>query len=127
MVKRVDRISVLDRKNLIRKKELAEKVLITNNNLTAEERRGLLKIIHDVDWEFEKEEKIKKNSSDSETIGLGVLAFFFPLIGLVLYFVFLDTQPDKAKEIGGCALRGFAVGVILSTILCTLTLLGFFI
>lgn len=124
MVKFIEKASTFDRKELIRKKELAEKALITNNNLTAEERRGLLKIIHDVDWEFEKEDRIQKNESKSSAGGLGLLGFFFPVIGLVLYCVFLDTQPDKAKEIGQCALGGFILGIILSLILCPI-FLGF--
>ncbi len=53
---------------------------------------------------------------DAPSTGLAVLSFFFPLIGLILYLVFKDTHPKKAKSIGKGALAGFITGVVLSII-----------
>lgn len=51
---------------------------------------------------------------DKPSTGLNVLAFLFPLIGLILYLCFQKTTPVRAKAIGKCALDGFAVGAALS-------------
>ena len=51
---------------------------------------------------------------DKPSTGLNVLAFLFPLIGLILYLCFQKTTPVRAKAIGKWALDGFAVGAALS-------------
>ncbi len=48
--------------------------------------------------------------------GLNVLSFLFLLVGLILYLVFLDKTPTKARSIGKSALIGFIIGVVLSVI-----------
>ena len=47
---------------------------------------------------------------------LNVLAFFLPLVGLILYLVYVDSTPRRAKAIGKFALIGFGVGVALGII-----------
>lgn len=51
---------------------------------------------------------------DKPSTGLNVLAFLFPLIGLIMYLSFKKTMPVRAKAIGKWALIGFIVGVALS-------------
>ncbi len=53
---------------------------------------------------------------DAPSIGIAVLGFFFPLIGLILYLVWKDTSPLKAKSAGKGALIGVIVSVVLSII-----------
>ncbi|MDY5770291.1 MAG: zinc ribbon domain-containing protein [Anaerovoracaceae bacterium] len=53
---------------------------------------------------------------DIPSTGLNVLAFFLPLVGLILYLVYIDSTPKRAKAIGKFALIGFGVGVALGII-----------
>ena len=53
---------------------------------------------------------------DIPSTGLNVLAFFLPLVGLILYLVYVDSTPRRAKAIGKFALIGFGVGVALGII-----------
>jgi uncharacterized membrane protein YvbJ len=66
------------------------------------------------------------NEQDKKSAGFDVLAFFIPIVGLILYLVWKENYPIRAKDIGKWALIGFIVDVvfsILSTILSfTLTL-----
>ena len=45
---------------------------------------------------------------DSGSIGWGVLGFFIPIVGLVLFLVWKDTKPKCAKNAGIGAIVGFA-------------------
>lgn len=51
---------------------------------------------------------------DKPSTGLNILAFLFPLVGLILFLCFQKTTPVRAKAIGKWALDGFAVGAALS-------------
>ena len=51
---------------------------------------------------------------DRPSAGLNILAFLFPVIGLILFLCFQKTTPVRAKAIGKWALIGFIVGVALS-------------
>lgn len=51
---------------------------------------------------------------DKPSAGLNILAFLFPVIGLILFLCFQKTTPVRAKAIGKWALIGFIVGVALS-------------
>lgn len=51
---------------------------------------------------------------DKPSTGLNILAFLFPLVGLILYLCFQKTTPVRAKAIGKWALIGFIVGIALS-------------
>lgn len=46
---------------------------------------------------------------DAPNAGFAVLGFFFPLIGLILYLVWKDQYPLKAKSCG----KGALIGVIV--------------
>jgi hypothetical protein len=60
---------------------------------------------------------------DESSFGYGVLSFLFPLVGLILYLVWHDTTPLKAKSCGLGAIIGFISGVVLTIILVALYVL----
>ncbi len=49
---------------------------------------------------------------DVPSTGFNVLGFFFPIVGLILYLVWKDQTPNKAKAIGKSALISFIIGVV---------------
>ncbi len=53
---------------------------------------------------------------DKPSTGLNILAFLFPLVGLILYLCFQKTTPVRAKAISKWALIGFIVAIALSVI-----------
>ena len=58
--------------------------------------------------------------NDAPNGGFAVLGFFIPVIGLILYLVWNDTMPKRAKSCGKGALIGVIVWValgIISTVL----------
>lgn len=59
-------------------------------------------------------------TDDAPNAGFAVLGFFLPLVGLILYLVWMDSYPLRAKSAGKGALIGVIVSValgILSVIL----------
>ena len=55
-------------------------------------------------------------NADIPSAGMNVLAFFIPILGLVLYLVWKDQFPVKAKAIGKWALISFIIGVVFYVI-----------
>ena len=55
-------------------------------------------------------------AEDAPSTGFAVLGFFFPLIGLILYLVWKEKTPLKAKSAGKGALIGFCVSLVVSII-----------
>ena len=56
---------------------------------------------------------------DQGSVWWGVLGFFFPLIGLILFCVWKNDKPTSAKHVGIGALIGFILQIIFSgAILC---------
>ena len=55
----------------------------------------------------------KVNNVDESSVGWGVLGFFFPLIGLILFLVWKRDYPLRAHSVGKGALIGFIVGLVL--------------
>ena len=53
---------------------------------------------------------------DGPSAGYAILGFFFPLVGLILYLVWKDQTPLKAKSSGMGALTGFIFNVAVSVI-----------
>ena len=47
------------------------------------------------------------------SVGAGILSFFLPLIGLILFFVWKKNKPGKAKSAGIGALIGFILTLLL--------------
>ena len=64
------------------------------------------------------------NPQDVPSSGMNVLSFFLPGVGLILYLVWKDQTPIKARKIGKFALIGFCVWMGLSILL---TILAFVI
>lgn len=54
---------------------------------------------------------------DAPNSGYGFLGFFFPLVGLILYLVWKNETPLRAKSAGKGALIGVIVQVILYIII----------
>ena len=57
------------------------------------------------------------NPSDTGSAGWAVLGFFVPLVGLILYLVWRDTEPKNAKMAGKGALISVIISVSLIIIL----------
>lgn len=55
-------------------------------------------------------------NADIPSTGMNVLAFFIPIVGLVLYLVWKDQFPVKAKAVGKWGLIGFIAGFVFSFI-----------
>lgn len=53
-----------------------------------------------------------QNPGDSSSFGYALLGFCIPILGLILYLVWLDSKPLRAKSAG----KGALVSVILSVI-----------
>ena len=54
---------------------------------------------------------------DAPSGGYAALGFFFPVVGLILYLVWKDQTPLRARSAGKGALIGMIVGVVLSILL----------
>ena len=57
------------------------------------------------------------SSSPQSTEGAGCflsgLSFLFPLLGLILYFVWNESKPQASKDAGKAALWGVIIGIVL--------------
>lgn len=51
-------------------------------------------------------------SNDNPSILLNLVACCFPIVGLVLYFVWRDDKPRSAKSVCIWAVVGFSIGLI---------------
>ena len=61
------------------------------------------------------------SEEDIPSIGLNIVSFLIPIVGLILYLVYQDKAPTKAKEIGKFALIGFGVSIACSVLLTACT------
>ena len=59
----------------------------------------------------------RPSENDSSSFGFALLGFLFPLVGLVLYFVYDDKRPRRAKSVGKGALVGVITRIVLSILL----------
>ena len=55
-------------------------------------------------------------ADDAPNTGFGVLSFFFPVVGLILFLVWQDSYPQRAKSCG----KGAIIGVIVTAVLSVL-------
>ena len=56
---------------------------------------------------------VKADGLDVPDTGLNILALLFPLIGLILYLVYHNKAPKRAKAVGKFSLIGFCVSLLL--------------
>lgn len=61
---------------------------------------------------------------DTGSIGWGILGFFFPIVGLVLYLIWKETRPKTAKVAGKGALISVIIEFVLGFLLGLLVGLG---
>jgi len=57
---------------------------------------------------------------DNGGAGYGILGFFIPLIGLILYLIWKDEKPNSAKAAGTGALIGVIASIVFSILLVIL-------
>jgi hypothetical protein len=56
------------------------------------------------------------NTDDTPSTGLNIISLLLPIVGLILYLVYHDKTPKKAKAIGKFALIGFGIGIVAAVI-----------
>ena len=59
----------------------------------------------------------QSSAEDDGNIGWGILGFFIPLVGLILYLVWKDSKPKSAKMAGKWALISFTIGFAFITLI----------
>ncbi len=56
---------------------------------------------------------VNENPEDKPGCFLNAVSFFFPLVGIILYFVMKGEKPKAAKSCLNYALRGIAFAVVI--------------
>lgn len=59
-------------------------------------------------------------SEDSLSLGFAILGFFIPIVGLILFLIYEEKKPKRAKSAGKGALIGFITEIVLAIILVIL-------
>ncbi|MBO7310795.1 MAG: zinc ribbon domain-containing protein [Clostridia bacterium] len=59
---------------------------------------------------------VRTQNDDAPNMGYAVLGFFIPIVGLILYLIWNDKTPLRARSAGKGALYGFCVGIVLSIV-----------
>jgi len=67
----------------------------------------------------DEEPSVSKDSGSK--IGWGILSWFIPLVGLILFCVWKNDRPQTAKVCGLCALISFVLNIVLSIIMSVVT------
>lgn len=57
-----------------------------------------------------------QEAQERPNAGFSVLSFFFPLVGLILYIVWMNSHPVWSKGCGKWALIGFIVNIAVSVV-----------
>lgn len=60
--------------------------------------------------------QVKTTEKDSSSFGYAVLGFFIPIVGLILYLIWKDSTPLRAKSAGKGALVSVIVSVVIGII-----------
>ena len=71
-------------------------------------------------------QNVRLVQNDSSSTGFWCLGFFIPLAGLILYFVWKDDKPLKAKSAGQGALISIVIGIIFYIIYIFFLLYAFY-
>lgn len=61
-----------------------------------------------------------KENDDHSSFGFAILGFFIPIVGLILFLIYEEKKPKRAKSAGKGALIGFITKIVLSIILVIL-------
>lgn len=59
-------------------------------------------------------------SEDSLSLGFAIFGFFIPIVGLILFLIYEEKKPKRAKSAGKGALIGFITKIVLAIILVIL-------
>lgn len=59
-----------------------------------------------------------KENNDKPSVWFNILAFFIPIVGLILFVTMKNDTPKKAKSIGISALVGYILSMFVSIVLC---------
>lgn len=62
-------------------------------------------------------------NDDAPSAGFAVLCFFFPIVGLILYLVWKDEYPQRAKSCGKGALISVIVGAVSAVLYVILVII----
>jgi len=57
----------------------------------------------------------EEEQQGADTIVKG-LSCCFPIVGIILYFIWKDSKPQAAKDVCNFALIGFGIGIALNVI-----------
>ena len=68
---------------------------------------------------FNMNRGVAPSYNDAPSAGFAVLCFFFPVVGLILYLVWHNTMPMRARSCG----KGALIGVILYVALMVLSVI----
>lgn len=60
-------------------------------------------------------------SEDSLSLGFAIFGFFIPIVGLILFLIYEEKKPKRAKSAGKGALIGFITEIVLAIILVILS------
>lgn len=72
--------------------------------------------------QFEEQQNgFEEQHTNKGNIGWGVLGFFIPLVGLILFLVWKTDRPADAK----CAGVGALIGFILNIVVCVIYVIFF--
>lgn len=58
----------------------------------------------------------QQQSGEDLSLLLKIVSFLLPIVGAILYFVYRNEAPRKAKSACNFALIGFVVGIVLNII-----------
>ena len=61
-------------------------------------------------------ETVSEKIEDKNSIGMNILAFFIPVVGLILFLCWRERFPKKSKNIGICALIGYILRIFASLV-----------
>lgn len=59
------------------------------------------------------DQKSRNISNDKASFGFAILGFFIPLAGLILFLLYEDKKPKRAKSAGKGALTGFIIYILI--------------
>lgn len=54
---------------------------------------------------------------EKASVGLAILSYIIPLVGLILYLTKKDSKPKTAKVCGKCALASFIINIVITIIM----------